>query len=252
MSDWDSKLYLKFKNERTQPAIDLANRLRVYNPKTAADIGCGPGNSTSVLKSVFPESDIIGLDNSENMINKAKNTYPDLKFRLCDVNNLSESYDLLFSNACLQWLPEHDKLIPKLMNNLNEGGVLAVQIPMNTEEPLYRAIAETAEEPEWNLNSADFPVNKTLLPDEYYDVLSGCSSDFSLWETIYRHSLPSHKSLLDWVRATRLRPYLEAVGEEKSDKFENEILSKVEKLYPVMNDGNVLLHFRRFFFVAQK
>ena len=88
MSDWNSTLYLKFKKERTQPAADLAARLRTYNPEKIADIGCGPGNSTAVLRSVFPKAELCGIDASQNMIEKARQEHPELKFILCDINDM--------------------------------------------------------------------------------------------------------------------------------------------------------------------
>lgn len=97
MSDWNSSLYLKFKKERTQPAMDLACIIRTYHPEKIADVGCGPGNSTEVLRSVFPNSEIHGIDNSQNMIDKAQKEHPELTFYLCDVNNIQSGYDMLFS-----------------------------------------------------------------------------------------------------------------------------------------------------------
>lgn len=252
MADWDSKLYIKFKKERTQPAADLANRLRGYNPHKIADIGCGPGNSTSVVKSVFPGADITGIDSSPNMIEKARKEHPELNFQLCDANDLPDGYDMLFSNACLQWIPNHFELLPKLMDKLNPGGVLAVQVPMNRSEPLYRIIDEVAADPKWNFNNIYFETNGTLSPGEYYDILCGCSSDFQIWETVYCHALASHEALVDWVKGTRLRPYLEALDNEQAAEFENEILSRAMAAYPVQKDGNVILNFRRFFFTAVK
>ena len=252
MADWNSNLYLKFKNERTQPAIDLASRLRSYRPKRIADIGCGPGNGTAVIKSVFPEAKIIGLDNSSSMIDKAKAEHPDLQFEFCDASDLSGEFDILFSNACLQWLPDHGVLLSRLMNHLNLGGALAVQIPMNQDEPLFRMIHEVSSQPRWKFQNIYFDTNKVLEPLEYYDILCGCSSAFQMWETVYCHSLPSHEALLDWVRSTRLRPYLEALDSEGAAAFEQELLLRVKDIYPVQKDGNVLFRFRRFFFIAEK
>lgn len=252
MADWNSSLYLKFKKERTQPAIDLANRIRTYHPRKIADIGCGPGNSTEVLKSVFPDSEIHGIDNSQDMIKKARQEHPGLTFRLCDLNDIQSGYDLLFSNACLQWLPDHTSLLPKLMGRLNADGILAVQLPMNQEEPLFRIIDEVASDPRWALGDHCFHSNDTLHPDEYYDILSDCSSDFQMWETVYYHALSSHQALVDWVKGTRLRPYLDALDRNGAASFENEVLRRTVDAYPARSDGNVLLRFRRFFFVAAK
>ena len=252
MADWNSALYLKFKKERTQPAIDLAHRVRSYNPPKIVDIGCGPGNSTEVLKMFFPNSDIYGIDSSQDMIDRAQKEHPELKFELCDANSLTGGYDMLFSNACLQWIPDHALLLPRLMSCLNAGGVLAVQLPLNREEPLFRIIDKTVSDPKWNLGNVSPEFNNTLDPDKYYDILSDCSSDFQIWETVYYHSLPSHQALIDWVKGTRLRPYLDMLDSENAVLFENEILRCTEKEYPARIDGNVLLRFRRLFFTASK
>lgn len=252
MANWNPSQYLKFKNQRTQPAVDLATRTLKYNPKTVADIGCGPGNSTFVLKQLFPNSDITGIDSSPEMILKAKKEYPDIKFEIGDATALSGKYDLIFSNACLQWVPDHSTLIPSLMNSLNDGGVLAVQIPMNSDEPLFKLINGISKESKWDLGNAKLQPNETLTPPEYFNILSKCSSQFDIWETKYYHSMPDHKSLVEWVKGTRLRPYLEYLSEEKGAEFENEIVKRSKALYPVTDNGSVVLGFRRFFFTAVK
>lgn len=252
MADWNSDQYLKFKDQRTQPAVDLATRIAKRNPKRIADIGCGPGNSTAVLKEFFPDAELLGVDSSQNMVERARAEHPDLQFRLCDAAALEDSYDLLFSNACLQWIPDHDTLIPLLMGKLREPGVLAVQIPMNDEEPLFRIIRETARDPKWGLQNVPLQPNEVLTPEEYVRILSGCSSDFEVWETKYYHRLPSHEALVEWVKGTRIRPYLEHLGQRQGAAFEREIMERSGEQYPVTGRGEVLLGFRRFFFTAIK
>lgn len=252
MSDWNPKQYLKFEAQRTQPAIDLAMRLRRYTPKNILDLGCGPGNSTAVLHDVFPDAALCGLDSAQSMIDKARTAYPELAFRLGDVQAFEGTYDLLFSNACLQWLPDHRRLLPHLMRSLNDGGVLAVQIPMNPDEPLSRTIRQTAADPKWKLENVFFEVNETLESRDYFDILAGCASDFEIWETVYHHRMPSHAALLDWVRSTRLRPYLDALDEAAGAQFEAEILEAAKRAYPVMQNGEIDFRFRRFFFIAVK
>lgn len=252
MSEWNPEAYLKFKQQRTQPALDLARRVQGDDPKTIADIGCGPGNSTATLRNVFPHAKIIGIDNSPSMIEKARASYPETEFLLCDAASLPGTYDLLFSNACLQWIPDHHTLIPHLMTKLNAGGALAVQVPMNGEEPLYRIIREVAAEKKWGFDKIKLETNETLQPNGYFDILGTASNRFDMWETVYTHAMPSHEHLLDWVRSTRLRPYLDALDEESGRAFEGEILRRVREVYPVMQSGEVLLRFRRFFFVAYR
>lgn len=252
MFNWNSDQYLKFKAQRTQPAIDLAKRVADANPQMVIDIGCGPGNSTSVLKSVFPNAKILGIDTSPDMINKAKKTYPDIDFIVGDARDIQDKYDLIFSNACLQWIPDHKKFIPYLMSRLSAGGTLAVQIPMNGEEPLFRIIRDVVSESDYSFDLSQLIRQWTLNPDEYYEILSGCSSSFQIWETVYYHDLPNCEAMLEWVKGTHIRPYLAQLSEEDGLVFENEILERTMKTYPIMSDGKVILRFRRFFFTARR
>ena len=146
MVTWDSEQYLRFKRERTQPARDLAMQLPPDDGSVTRvlDIGCGPGNSTAVLRERYPHAKILGVDSSPVMIETARKTYPDIDFQLCDVSarldELPADFDVVFSNACIQWVPDHPHLIPGLLARLRVGGVLAVQTPMNYEEPIHRII----------------------------------------------------------------------------------------------------------------
>ena len=171
MSEWNAEQYLKFKNQRTQPAVDLAKSVMEYKPNSILDVGCGPGNSTSVLNNIFVNARILGVDNSETMIQKASQTYPHIDFKLCDVtselDNL-DNYDVIFSNACLQWIPDHKKFIPKLMNKLNSGGALAVQIPMNGQETLFRIMNEVVQDSKWDFPN---PILKRMKPCSLRNIL---------------------------------------------------------------------------------
>ena len=255
MSQWNSEQYLKFKNQRTQPAIDLAKRITIEQPKNILDIGCGPGNSTFVLKKMFPQAYILGVDNSEDMINKAKETYPNINFQLCDVTtdiDKMDTYDVIFSNACLQWIPNHKDVIPMLFKKLNKNGILAVQIPMNEQEALFRIMNDVLSEPQWNFSSMNIETNKTLLPEEYFDILSSCTENFDIWETTYYHNMPSVEAMVEWVKGTRLRPYLNALDENSAEKLEAEIIKRAAVAYHTQKNGEMIFKFRRFFFVANK
>ncbi len=252
MADWNSKQYLKFKKERTQPATDLAMRVRSSSPRSIIDIGCGPGNSTRVLKDIFPDAEILGVDSSPNMIEKARSENPDIEFALCDALSLSGKYDLIFSNACLQWIPDHMKVIPSLMKKLNDGGILAVQMPANSEEPLFKLIKETADEFFQGEQNPPVHPSNLLSTEQYFNILTACSSSFEIWETKYHHSVRNHAALVEFVESTRLRPYLNCMSEERGAEFKSEIAKRAEALYPVMANGEVVLGFRRLFFTAVK
>lgn len=257
MSDWNPEKYLKFQNERTRPAVDLAGRIEITEPKRVLDIGCGPGNSTAVLKRRFSNAEIMGVDNSPNMLEVASKEYPDVKFRLvdasCELNTLGENeYDVVFSNACIQWLPNHSALLANMMKLLRSGGVMAVQLPVNFEEPVHQIIMELAGRDEWRGRLSNVRGLNVLTEGEYFDILSRVSSDFSMWKTIYMHRMPSHEAILEWYRTTGLKPYLSELNEAETGVFEKQFLDELKKFYPVQQNGEVIFRFPRLFFTATK
>lgn len=254
MTDWNSAQYLMFKNERTQPAIDLVNRIYVDNPRKIVDIGCGPGNSTQVLAQRFPNAYILGIDSSLNMIETAKRDYPNLHFKVCDAGKdlsiLDNDFDVVFSNACIQWIPNHNELLRNMIGLLRKGGMLAVQTPMNYEEPIHKIISEVSTSEKWRSEFPNHRIFYNLTQSEYFELLSEISSEFSMWETTYCHKLKSHENIMEWYRSTGLRPYLNALSDEKKKSFEQDIFERVVKEYPVQKNGNVIFRFPRFFFIA--
>lgn len=256
MFQWNSEQYLKFKSQRTQPAVDLAKRISLQPPpESILDIGCGPGNSTAVLKELFPKADIIGVDNSENMIKKATELNSGIRFQVCDITTDLENlgkYDVIFSNACLQWVPYHGTIIPKIFSRLNKNGMLAVQMPINLQERLFQIITEVISEGKWNFSSMNIETSNTLTQEEYFDILSSCTDDFDIWETVYYHKMPSVEAMVEWVKGTRLRPYISALDKEKADMLEKEITDRAKESYIAQKNSEIIFKFRRLFFTAVK
>lgn len=254
MPEWNSNQYLMFKNERTQPAIDLVNRITISAPKKVLDIGCGPGNSTEILYKKFPDAYILGVDNSKDMINSAKKNYPSLDFKILNVSTelskLSGDFDVVFSNACIQWIPNHKNLLKNLLALLNPNGILAVQIPMNYNEPIHKIISEVSTNSRWKKEFDNSRIFYTLEQEEYFDLLSDISENFCIWSTTYCHRLKSHKDIMEWYKGTGLRPYLEQLSEEKKISFENDIFKEVTKRYKLQKNGEIIFRFPRFFFIA--
>ncbi len=256
MGDWNPELYLKFKSERTQPSIDLISRLNQIEPKSIIDMGCGPGNSTQVLVNRWPASQVTGLDGSEAMIKQARQDYPNQEWIIADAATFESEtkFDLVFSNAVLQWIPNHDTLLPRLVDLLTENGVLAIQIPQFWDMPLGEIIDGIAKSDRWKTQTERvsdlFTIHNYPF---YYDVLSKLFDSIEIWETDYMHVLDSHASIIEMMRSTGLKPYLEKL-ENRSDKneFEAEVLREIMKPYPSQENGKVLLPFKRLFFIGYK
>lgn len=256
MSDWNPSSYLKFRNERTQPSIDLVSRIEMVNPSSIIDIGCGPGNSTQVLFERWPNADVIGLDNSQEMIIKAKSDYPYRKWVLADAAHYDprETFDIVFSNATLQWIQNHEKLIPRLYSFLKDRGALAVQVPANNESPLHKSLLAMSKDARWSKFTGDCDrLLNYQSASHYYDILVSLSSKIGLWETTYYHILSNHQALIEWYRSTGMRPFLERLPDDHCRRqFENEVLNGCRESYKVQKDGKILYPFKRIFFIAYK
>jgi trans-aconitate 2-methyltransferase len=256
MIDWNPQLYLKYKDERTQPSIDLVSKIKIENPKSIIDIGCGPGNSSQALVKKWPQSKVTGMDNSPAMIEQAKKDYPDQTWLLRDAVNLDleRKYDLVFSNAVIQWIPNHNKVIPSLFSIVNKNGALAVQVPDFKTMPVNVAIEKVAASSKWSSYTDGCEELLTCHnADYYYIILSSLNAHFEMWETIYFHELESHEALIEWFRSTAMKPYLNKLPrEDKKIAFENDVLEECKKSYPVQFNKKIILPFSRLFFVVYK
>lgn len=258
MSDWNSDKYLLFEKERTVPAKDLADKILKHDPKNILDLGCGLGNSTNVIFYKFPGAKILGLDNSEDMIKKAEDIYPNLNFKCFDISKdlsfLNGSMDIVFSNACLQWLPDHQTLFPRLLDLLKDDGVFAVQLPDNFNEPIHKIIKKVVSSEKWQqfFNNKEIRSLNVLSSSEYYDLLSQKCSTINMWNTAYYHILDNAESILEWYKGTGLRPYLEILDEEAKKDFEEDILEEIKIYYPAQKNGKVIFKFPRLFLIAYK
>src|SRR3954466_5298420 len=151
MTGWNAEQYLKFADERTRPARDLLAQVDLEAPRQVFDLGCGPGNSTELLVRSYPEADIAGVDSSSDMVAKAGERLPGVRFIEADLAGWTPDHpcDLFFANAVFQWLPDHPRLMLRLIEHLRPGGVLAAQMPDNLDEPVHVLMREIAASRPW-------------------------------------------------------------------------------------------------------
>jgi trans-aconitate 2-methyltransferase len=255
-TDWNPELYLKFGKERTQPAIDLVSQIHVEHPRHIIDIGCGPGNSTQVLVQRWPQAKVTGLDNSPAMIENARKDYPQQEWRLADAGKdvIDGQFDIVFSNATIQWIPDHETLLARFYHLLSDQGLIAIQVPQFWDMPIGKSIARISQGRRWK--SATVGVSELLTIHNYafyYDCLAKLFPSVEMWETYYMHVLDSHNAILEMISSTGLRPYLERL-ETTTDKedFTGELLAAIRKDYPLQENGKVIFPFKRLFFIARK
>ncbi len=256
MSDWKPHLYLEFEKQRTQPSIDLVARIGHDAPKRIIDIGCGPGNSTHILKRRWPEAEIIGLDASHAMLKQAREKFDGIQWVQADASGDLTGlglFDIVFSNAAIQWMPDHPILLENLFS-LVGNGVLAVQVPCTKHMPVHTELQKLTETPNWYAHFTHLSSAHTdFEAPYYYDILSGLSPDIDVWETDYIHVMNNHEAIVRWYSGSGLRPYLDRLDDEAlKSAFLSEYEVLLKEAYPLQADKKVLFPFRRIFFTAKK
>ena len=249
---WDSEQYLKFAEERKQPCMDLLSRLK-GNFNTILDLGCGPGNSTKNLFDKYNYAKIIGFDQDENMLKKARNNYPELEFIKGnapeDFNKLKDKFDLVFSNACIHWIANQERLIEDVYHLLNDGGVFAVQIPLTEESHFYHILYKMIGENWTNLRSVKNFYNLSQMG--YYNVIIKYFKNISMWRSDYYHVVKK-EMIIEWYKGSGLRPYLALMKDDEKNDFLTELQERIFEEYTLLDDGNVFLIMPRLFFITEK
>lgn len=256
---WDDAQYLKFGDERTRAARELLARVPLRSPEQVVDLGCGPGNSTALLRDRWPEAHIVGVDNSPQMLERARKDLPGsdstpgskIEWTLGDAGTFTppRPVDLLFANAVFQWLPDHAALFPSLVDKIRDGGVLAAQMPHNFDEPSHRLMRETRAKltPGRQEIRALTPVASSGF---YYDLLAPRVTTLDIWRTTYEHVMPDAAAIVEWVKGTGLRPYLDDLDEAARSRFLLAYREAIDAAYPARRDGKRLFSFPRLFIVA--
>ncbi|MEV7418059.1 trans-aconitate 2-methyltransferase [Streptomyces sp. NPDC089919] len=265
---WDPQQYLRHSGHRARPFHDLLARIPEL-PDTGrrpriADLGCGPGNVTALLADRWPDAHITGLDLSPEMLARAEHEHAGstpgggtLDFRHADIARWmpAEPFDLIVSNAALQWVPSHPGSFPAWVNALAPGGTFAFQVPDNYTAPSHSLLSALCETPRWRdrLGGQGKRYVHLLEPAEYLARLIelGCTTD--VWETTYHQLLQGPDPVFDWVKGTALRPVLTALhGDPKAtEEFLEQYRDVLRGAYPPGPRGTVF-PFRRIFVVAHK
>lgn len=252
--DWNPDLYARFGDERLQPVVDLLARVPLAAPARIVDLGCGAGASTAPLVERWPGAATLGIDTSPAMLAKARAAVPGAAFAEADVATWvpDAPVDLLFANAVLQWVPDHDRLLPRLMRQLAPGGALAVQMPDNLDEPSHALMRAVAARPDFADRLAGAAGARTALPsaERLYDLLAPLSAHVQIWRTTYHHPLAGPEAIVQMVGSTGLRPYLDPLDAAGRDAYLADYGARVAAAYPRRADGRVIFRFPRLFFVA--
>lgn len=251
---WNPDVYMKFGDLRTRPALELALRAGTTEG-LIYDLGCGPGNSAEVLRTLNPDARLVGVDSSPEMLARAVQEGPkDATWIEADLLSWvpDEKVDLVFSNATYQWLDGHGELFPALFQSLAPGGTLAIQMPQNFSAPSHVIMRQTALDGPWSEKLAPILRHDPVgTPQDYYDLFCADASDLDIWETEYAQVLEGADPVFDWVSGTALRPLLALLDEAETAAYTNQYKAALREAYPKRRDGKTLFPFKRIFLVIR-
>ena len=258
---WDPDQYHRFDDHRLRPALELLHRVPAADASLVYDLGCGTGTVTRIIAEQFPTARVIGLDSSPEMLAKASATPSRIKWVRADIADWEPEHapQLIYSNAALHWLEGHETLFPRLLGHLAPRGCLAVQMPLSHSQPSHVLMCETLANggmggsPLGDEALADAAAREWVLDsDVYHELLAPQASKLDIWETEYLHRLEGDDAVLEWVRATGLRPVLNGLAGADVDRFLKVYRERLRAAYPRRADGYTVYPFRRLFLVATR
>jgi trans-aconitate 2-methyltransferase len=252
---WNPTQYLKFAQPRLRPALELLARVDLDAPAVVYDLGCGTGAVTKIMAERWPHAMVTGVDDSSDMLERAASGSPNLRWLRCDVAAWQprSAPDLIYSNAALHWLSDHERLLPALAACLAPGGVLAVQMPRNFSAPSHLAIGQTVRDGPWRARLEPMLRESPVAdPMWYFELLSSLCTQVDLWTSEYFQVLRGDNPVKEWTKGTWLRPFLLALPAHERGAFEEAYARRVAIAYPQRADGSTVLPFQRLFFVARR
>lgn len=260
-TSWDPAKYLSFADYRLRPGLELLDRVTVADPARIYDLGCGTGELTQIIANRWPGAEVIGVDNSPQMLASAQTLSAQIQWIDAGIATWQPDQppDLIYANASLQWLDDHDTLVPRLFDRVAPGGCLAVQMPLSWELPSHRLMREILA----HGGPDGRPIGPATIRQSldhvwvadaahYFDLLAPHAQSLDIWETDYLHVLEGENPVLDWVSGTGLRPVLNGLSVEDRDLFLPRYAAALRQAYPMRANGQTIYPFRRLFIVATR
>jgi trans-aconitate 2-methyltransferase len=254
VTTWEPQTYLKYADIRFRAGLDLIARIPQRGYQTIFDLGCGTGHLTRILADRFPAGQVTGIDSSPEMLAEARREFPAISWVQADITSWRPEAppDLIYSNAALQWVPNHETLFPALVDALGSEGVLAVQMPRHFETASHLELKKLVQQSPQRAKLEPLLLEPVPSPESYWRWLSSHAPYLDIWETVYLQVLDGKDPVVDFMRGTALRPFLTALSERKGAKFLAAFAERMAAAYPVQTTGQTLFPFRRIFIVGRR
>jgi trans-aconitate 2-methyltransferase len=252
VKDWDPRQYRQFADERFAPFDDLAAMVRPRPGMVVVDLGCGTGELTQRLSWKLADATIVGIDSSDAMLERAQTRRAqNLRFERGRIEDLTGEFDLIFSNAALQWCAGHRSLLARLFGLLRPDGQLVAQFPARRRPAPYDVIAEIAAEEPARTELGGWTQTWEVLDLEDYaeTFFSLGATDIAALERVYPHVLADADAVVEWQLGTVLVPYRERLTSAQFERFVETLRARMRSRWP---EHPVFFPFRRTFVAATR
>ncbi|PWN69324.1 trans-aconitate methyltransferase [Chryseobacterium phosphatilyticum] len=251
---WSPEVYDQFKEERSAPFFDLLKLVESKTGLSVIDLGCGTGELTSRLLDYLEDSKVLGIDSSEEMLQKAAHFVTNrLHFEKRSIEeqlHLGDMYDLIISNAAIQWCNNHKELFPRMIKKIKPGGQLAVQIPSNHEYIVHQLLRKIAGTEPYKTAYHSWEREYTVLNIEDYAriLFENKGEEITVYEKVFPHVLENAEAVYTWASGTAMIPYIENLGDELKEQFKNDYKQQLQNTFP---ESPVFYPFKRTFISAK-
>lgn len=255
-SNWDPSLYLTFGDIRTRAAADLLARVPLHAPARVVDLGCGPGNSTALLRARYGDADIVGVDSSADMLADAARSGIHARWQQGNFDDWAPDAapDLIYANAAFQWSADPIALVTRLFALLPPSGVLAFQVPQNFDQASHVEVRAAVDDGPWAARARQA---KQYDPgfakgSDYARALMPAGAALDIWTSEYMHIIDGPDPVFRFMSGTGLRPFVQALDGDEREGFQDAARQRLARAYRPEPDGRTLFPFRRLFVIAQK
>jgi len=249
MYKWDAEDYRGSSSQQKKWGRELLAKLHLDGYERVLDIGCGDGKLTAEIAERLSNGSAMGVDNSKEMIRLASETYPPVAFpklswRVVDARELDfeGEFDVIFSNAALHWVIEHQPVLSGIRRSLRPDGRILLQMGgRGNASNVVEVLAEMLGREEWNRYFTDFTLPYGFYsPEEYEEWLQEAGLTPTRVELVLKDMVhEGREGLAGWIRTTWL-PFTQRIPEKLREQFIDELVSGYVRRYP--RDERGLVH----------
>ncbi|MDX6188680.1 methyltransferase domain-containing protein [Flavobacterium sp. Fl-318] len=235
---WDPNKYNEFKEDRYKPFGDLTSHIVDKPNLKVIDLGCGTGELTQKLSNQLTDPVVLGIDSSAEMLAKAPHQ-ENIQFRQFSISEQLEQetkWDLIFSNAALQWVDHHEELFTKIISRIKSGGQLVIQMPQQTENVLNKILLDLVQEEPYAsyLNHWTRP-SPVLTLDQYAKILfDNGGQNLVLYQKVYPLISTQQDSFFDFISGSALTVYQERLKDQEFQELSNEFKKRINLYFPAV------------------